>query len=63
MVNGRKVAIGYLRDSWEDEYLTLLMFLRHVLWGLDCRFYANAVDFGHKGTNAFKHYQYGMASP
>ena len=56
MVNGRKVAIGYLRDSWEDEYLTLLMFLRHVLWGLDCRFNANAVDFGHKGTNAFKHY-------
>ena len=63
MVKGRKVAIGNLRDSWEDEYLTFFMFLRHVLWGLDCRFNANAVDFGHKGTNAFKHYQYGMASP
>ena len=56
MVKGRKVAIGNLRDSWEDEYLTLFMFLRHVLWGLGCRFNANAVDFGHKGTNAFKHY-------
>ena len=50
------MTIGNMRDSWEGEDLTFLTHFNGVLWGIDCRFNVNAVDFGYKGTNTFKHY-------